>query len=449
MIAVNLFGNRPVAVLGLGKAGLAACRALKAGGAEVLAWDDSPAARLAVAVEGFAPVDPVGIDWSKVAALVLSPGVPHTHPKPHPACTAAKAAGCPIVGEVELLYRTQIAATFVGITGTNGKSTTTALIGHILEGAGRRVQVGANLGTPALALEPLADDGIYVLEMSSYQLELTERTIFDVAVMLNITPDHLDRHGGMAGYIAAKERIFLHQDEDCTAVLGVDDADSRALADRLAGPAKVLVSAAGAPASIRVQESILYDERGPVADLTKARALPGAHNGQNAAAAFAACRALGIAQDAIVAGLLSYPGLAHRQELVAIRNGVRYVNDSKATNADATLRALSSYSAIYWIVGGRPKETGLSGVEPFLPRVCRAFLIGEAEADFARFLDGQVSAVRCGTLERAVAEAHAAAQKDGLDGAVVLLSPACASFDQFKNFEERGAAFRRLVEALP
>jgi UDP-N-acetylmuramoylalanine--D-glutamate ligase len=448
MIPVSHFGHRPVAVLGLGKAGLAACRALKAGGAEVWAWDDAPAARAAAEREGFAPVDPAAIDWTKAAALVLSPGIPHTHPKPHPACAAAKAAGCPITGEVELLYRTQIAATYVGITGTNGKSTTTALIAHILERAGRRVQVGANLGRPALDLAPLDGDGIYVLEMSSYQLELTERTIFDVAVMLNIAPDHLARHGGMKGYIAAKERIFLHQDEDCTAIVGIDDADGRAMADRLSGPAVIRISGLEASAGPWAKDGTLRDENGPVADLTRALALPGAHNGQNAAAAHAACRALGIPREAIVDGLMTYPGLAHRQELVRTIGRVRYVNDSKATNADAAVRALSSYDGIHWIAGGRPKETGLSGVEPFLGRVRKAYLLGEAEADFADFLKGAVPTVRCGTLDRALAEAHAAAQKDGKE-AVVLLSPACASFDQFRSFEERGDVFRRLVEALP
>jgi UDP-N-acetylmuramoylalanine--D-glutamate ligase len=438
--------GRPVAVLGLGKSGLVAARALAASGAEVWAWDDDDARRRELAT-----IDLYHCDWSRPSALVISPGIPHRHPKPHPVAALAEAHGCPIVGEVELLFRAQPRATYVGITGTNGKSTTTALIGHLLRRAGRKVEVGANLGTPALALAPLDDGGIYVLEMSSYQLELLPGARFDVAVLLNITPDHLDRHGGMAGYIAAKRRIFANQGPQDWAVIGIDDEPCRAirgeLRDRRVAALAVGRQQAGA---ISVVGGRLDDEQGrAVMDLDGIATLPGAHNWQNAAAAFAAGRALGLPNDAIAAGIASYPGLPHRQELVGEIAGVRFVNDSKATNADATAKALACYDAIYWILGGKPKETGLDGLEPFYPRIVRGYLIGEAAPAFARRLDAHGVANRlCGTLEQAVAAAAADAAAEGRRDAVVLLSPACASFDQFANFEDRGERFRALVAGL-
>jgi UDP-N-acetylmuramoylalanine--D-glutamate ligase len=438
--------GRPIAVLGLGKSGLTAARALAASGAEVWAWDDDPAKRTALAMTNL-----YDCDWSRPSALVLSPGIPHRFPKPHPVAAKAVAAGCPLIGEVELLFRAQPRARYVGITGTNGKSTTTALIGHVLARAGRRVEIGANLGTPAVALAALGEDGIYVLEMSSYQLELVPSARFDIAVLLNITPDHLDRHGGMAGYAAAKARIFQHQRPQDWAIIGIDDEPSRRIRRELA-PQHVAAIAIGrdAPSSITVRDAILRDETGrAVMDLSTAPALPGPHNWQNAAAAFAAARALGLSGNEITAGLTSYPGLAHRQELIAEQKGVRFVNDSKATNADATAKALACYDAIYWILGGRPKETGLDGLEPFYARIARAYLIGEAAADFERRLKSHGVATRaCGTLDRAVVAAADDAVAEHRPGAVVLLSPAAASFDQFANFEERGQRFRRLVESL-
>lgn len=450
MIQVHHFSDRPAAVLGLGRAGLAACRALAAGGTEVWAWDDNAAPRAAAEAEGIRVVDLHRCDWKKPAALVLSPGIPHTHPRPHPVVRLAREADCPLTGDVELLYRTQIAATYVGITGTNGKSTTTALIGHILTSAGRTAEVGANIGTPALALEPLGDDGIYVLEMSSYQLELTERTIFDVAVLLNVSPDHLERHGGMDGYVAAKLNVFAHQDEDCHAVIGIDDERSRTLYETLkAKGEQALVPISGTMAidgGVYAVDGLLHNDGRPLLDLKTVPTLPGSHNWQNAAAAFAACRALGLEENAITAGLRTYPGLAHRQELVAEIGGVRFVNDSKATNADAAARALSSYDTIFWIAGGRPKETGLDGIEPWLDRVRHAFLIGEAADEFSHTLKDRVPVTVSGTLDHAVASASDMAR--GMSGAVVLLSPACASFDQYPSFEARGDSFRTLVEGL-
>ncbi len=446
MIRIPHPPGRPVAVLGLGASGLTAARALAASGAEVWAWDDDEARRQAVPV-----TDLYACDWTRPWALVISPGIPHRFPKPHPVAAKAADAGCPIIGEVELLFRAQPRARYVGITGTNGKSTTTALVGHVLARAGRRIEIGANLGTPALALAPLEAEGTYVLEMSSYQLELVPSARFHVGVLLNITPDHLQRHGGMAGYIAAKRRIFGRQARDDWAVIGIDDEHCRVVRRGLSGR-KVAPIAIGRRESeaITVRERILRDEKErEVMDLGRARALPGAHNWQNAAAAYAVARALGVPESEIVAGIETYPGLAHRQELIAELGGVRFINDSKATNADATAKALACYGSIYWILGGRPKETGLDGLEPFFPRIRRAYAIGEAAADFERRLSGHGVPVQvAGTLERATAAAARDAAADRVPGAVVLLSPACASFDQFANFEARGERFRALVAEL-
>jgi UDP-N-acetylmuramoylalanine--D-glutamate ligase len=368
----------------------------------------------------------------------------------------ATARRCPIIGDIELMARAGLGARFIGITGTNGKSTTTALIGHILRSAGLRAEIGGNLGTPALTLAPLDKDGIYVLEMSSYQLELTHTLAFDVAMLLNVTPDHLVRHGGMDGYIAAKARIFESQRASQTAVIGVDDAPSRALHARLAAAKQqtvIPISAEGAVAGgVYAHDGWLQDARAGkserVLNMAEATNLPGKHNWQNAAAAFAACAAAGLSRSKIVAGIVSYPGLAHRQELIAAIGDVRYINDSKATNADATAKALACYQPIYWILGGRAKETGLDGLEPFYPRIAHAYLIGEASERFAAELEGRVACTKCGTLAAALSAAHRQAQAERKPGAVVLLSPAAASFDQFANFEERGEVFRKLVEAL-
>ncbi|MFZ5790720.1 MAG: UDP-N-acetylmuramoyl-L-alanine--D-glutamate ligase [Pseudomonadota bacterium] len=456
LIRIPGVAGRVVAVFGLGKSGLVAAKALKASGAVVWAWDDAPAQRARLANEGIEPVDLAACDWRRPDCLVLSPGVPHAHPKPHPVAANAKAAGTLIIGDVELLLRAQGAARVLAITGTNGKSTTTALAGHILASAGRQVAVGGNIGMPALALPALGAAGIYVLELSSYQLEITPSLKPTVAVLLNITPDHIDRHGDMAGYVAAKERLFQRQDAGDTAIIGIDDETCRAVAGRLAarkGPRVIAIASSGpAPGGVSGAGGKLVDDlegkAEAVLDLTAVATLPGAHNWQNAAAAYAAARALGLGRQAILEGLKTYPGLAHRQELIATIEGVRYVNDSKATNADAAAKALACYEPIYWILGGKPKEGGIASLESYFGRIAHAYLIGEASAEFARTLHGRVPATECGTLDRAVAAAHAQAQADRRPGAVVLLSPACASFDQFANFEERGDAFRKLVLTL-
>ena len=453
MINLSFLANKRIAVLGLGRSGYNAARSLMAGKAVVMAWDDDAARRETCAAGGMPIADPAGLDWSKMDMLVLSPGIPHKFPKPHPVAQAARDAGVPIVSDVELLARAQPDATFIGITGTNGKSTTTSLIGHILESAGCNVAVGGNLGTPVLTLPPLGADGVYVLEMSSYQLEITPSPVFDVALLLNISPDHLDRHGGMTGYIAAKRAIF-HGAR--TAIVGIDDEHARAIRDALAqggGVKTIAISGIdAAPGGVYVEAGQLIDDMAGraerVADLNQARALPGVHNGQNAAAAYAAVRAIDLGRDSAARGILSFPGLAHRQELIKTIRGVLYVNDSKATNADATARALACYENIYWIAGGVAKESGIDSLSSLHPRIAHAFLIGAAAEPFGRTLAGRVAATQSGDLATAVRQAHAMAQQSPNKPSVVLLSPACASFDQFKNFEARGEAFRTLVLEL-
>ncbi len=457
MIDLAPLQNSRFAVLGLARSGLATARALQSAGIEHLAWDDNADKRRAAQEAGLSVGDPLQADWSALDALVISPGIPHTWPSPHPVATRARQAHKPIIGDIELLARAVAqdgqGARFVGITGTNGKSTTTALIGHMLRQAGRKVEVGGNLGQPVLDFAMLGKDGIYVLEMSSYQLELVEHLRFDVAVLLNITPDHLDRHGGMAGYVAAKRRLFNNQRPDDTAIVGIDTAPTLALAEELAGQGRTrLVRIAVGHEiddGVYALDGVLHDARdGFALDLRPILTLPGAHNWQNACAAYAACRALGLTRDDLVAGLRSYPGLAHRQERVAEIGGVTYVNDSKATNADATEKALSSYDTIYWIAGGRAKEGGIEPLRGLFPRVVHAFLIGEAADAFAATLDGSVAYTQCGTMAFALKAAHAMAQREKRPHAVVLLSPACASFDQWPSFEARGDAFRRQAQDL-
>ena len=456
MIDVFPFSGIPVAVLGLGKSGLVAARALKASGADVRAWDDSEGKRKAAAAEGIPIVDLRSADWSDITSLVISPGIPHTFPKPHPVAAKAKEAKVEIISDIELLARTQREASFVGITGTNGKSTTTALLGHIFKQAGRNVAVGGNIGTAALSLPALGQGGIYVLEMSSYQLEITFSITFDIAVLLNVTPDHLDRHGGMDGYIAAKRRIFHRQTAPRTAVIGVDDEACRAIwQDLVRAGDQVIVPISSASELI----DGVYAADGWLLDATRGKperivaldelpTLPGAHNWQNAAAAYAAARAAGVDAETIAAALKTYPGLPHRQERVGERDGVLFINDSKATNADAAEKALGCYEHIYWIAGGLAKEGGITSLTPYFSRIRRAYLIGQAADSFAQTLEGRVPYLLTRELKKAVESAFADAVRDGHRGAVVLLSPACASFDQFRDFEARGDTFRALVGAL-
>ncbi|MBI5163959.1 MAG: UDP-N-acetylmuramoyl-L-alanine--D-glutamate ligase [Magnetospirillum sp.] len=445
MIRVPFLDGQAVAVMGLGKSGAATVRALAASGARVLAWDDNAAARSAAGVDA---VDLRGVDFSAVALLVWSPGIPHTHPQPHPVAEAARAAGVPLVCDVDLLAQAKAASRFLAVTGTNGKSTTTTLLAHVLAAAGRETAAGGNLGTAALAMPDLGADGRYVVELSSYQLELVPHLAVDAAVLLNIAPDHLGRHGGLDGYVAAKRTLFARLKPGAVAVVGVDDPASAAIAESLAGEGRTVVRISAErrlAAGVSAPDGVLLDDGTPVCDLKAIARLPGRHNWQNACAAYAMARADGIEPQRIAAALAGYPGLAHRQELVAKIDGVAWINDSKATNADAVEKALVCYDRIYWILGGQAKEGGIAALAPHFPRIVHAYLIGEAEDAFAETLDGKVPYTRCVTLEAAVAAAGAQSEGDG--GAVVVLSPACASWDQFDSFEHRGDVFRALVQA--
>ncbi|MGG5810386.1 UDP-N-acetylmuramoyl-L-alanine--D-glutamate ligase [Falsiroseomonas sp. CW058] len=444
------FAGERVALVGLGRAGLPAALRLRDWGAEVTVWDDRAEARAAAEAAGLALRD-VSSGPFPADALLLSPGIPHAMPSPHPAAERARDAGVPILCDVEYLFRAVRAAgsgaAFVGITGTNGKSTTTALVHHLLRGAGRVAEVGGNLGPAALGLKMLGSDGVYTLEMSSYMLERIATVVFNLGVMLNLSPDHLDRHGSMAGYAAAKARIFAGQRPEDLAVLGQDDPMTAAMAPAVTARLVPISGRRRVAGGIWAEGMSLRDEAGEIADLRAAPALPGAHNAQNAAAAAAVAFGLGLTRAQVAAGLAGFPGLAHRQEGVGSLGGVAFVNDSKATNVDSAARALGSYDRVVWIAGGMGKEGGIEGLAPFFPRIARAFLIGRDAAAFAQTLaEAGVPHEVAGTLEAAVPAAAAAA----LGGAapVVLLSPAAASFDQFTGFDARGDRFRALVRAM-
>ncbi|GLS21265.1 UDP-N-acetylmuramoylalanine--D-glutamate ligase [Labrys miyagiensis] len=457
MTPVTCFGDRVVAVFGLGGSGLATALALAAGGARPIVWDDGEAGRNAAAAKGLSVENLAEIDWTSIAALILSPGVPLTHPEPHWTVRLAASHGVEVIGDIELFVRQRRlqapGAPFVAITGTNGKSTTTALIAHLFAAAGHDTQLGGNIGTAILSLEPPAPDRVHVIECSSYQIDLAPSIDPSVGILLNVTEDHLDRHGTLEHYAAVKARLVQGAK---TAVVGVDDPWCAAIADdieRQGGKVirisveKVLVDGVYA-----IGETLYSAEGGravEVAALAGVGSLRGAHNAQNACAALAATRAQGLSLDQIQAGVRSFPGLAHRMEQVGRLGPVLFVNDSKATNADAAAKALSSFEAMYWIAGGKPKTGGIVSLAEYFPRIRKAYLIGEATEEFAETLDGHVPFVRAETIDKAVPLAAADAVASGLPEPVVLLSPACASFDQFRNFEERGKAFSAAVLALP
>jgi UDP-N-acetylmuramoylalanine--D-glutamate ligase len=426
-----VFQGQRFAVLGLGRAGLPAATALREMGADVFVWDDSAPSR--EAASDFKVMRPSEVP-GKLDALVLSPGIPHRLPSPHEQAAWAVAQGVPVLTDAELLYRavrgSGSRAKFAGITGTNGKSTTTALLAHICTLAGIPNAAGANLGPAALGLPLLPDNGVYVLEMSSYMLERIATLRFDVAAMLNLSPDHLDRHGDMEGYAAAKREIFARQGAADTAVIGIDDAPSRQMADWLRARAAKVIEISGQNFQVR-----------------DAKALPGAHNAQNAAAAFAMARALDIPEAAIAEGIRTYPGLAHRQQEVAVVQGVRFINDSKATNADAASRAMGCYDRFVWIAGGVGKAGGIEDLAPLFPRVAKAFLIGrDAEIFAATLAQHGVAHEVAGILDVAVKAAFASARASGVKE--ILFSPAAASFDQFQNFEQRGEFFAEAAREL-
>lgn len=457
MIAVPGYEGRPVGVLGLGRSGLATARALRACGAVPRLWDDRGDTRRAAEADGWLLRDLARPrEAAENAALIVSPGIPHLYPAPHPAVAAAQAAGVPVDNEIGLFFRALAEMEpeapepkVVAVTGSNGKSTTTALIAHLLRAAGRPVQMGGNIGRAALDLDPPGPGGNVVLELSSYQTELALSLAPDIAVFLNLQPDHLDRHGGLGGYFAAKRRLFEAGAPE-RAIIGIDQPEGRFLAARTDPDALIRVSVEAKPKddgwSVFLNKAFLTEwRRGKqiaALDLRTAPALAGRHNAQNACAAYAVGRALGLAPSAIEAGLATFAGLAHRMERIGTGREILWVNDSKATNAAAAGHALAAFPAIRWIAGGLAKEDGAAGLSDHAPRIAHAYLYGAAAERFAREI-APVPASRFATL----AEATEAAAHDAQPGETVLLSPACASFDQFLDFEARGEAFRALAAA--
>jgi UDP-N-acetylmuramoylalanine--D-glutamate ligase len=456
MITANAFRGNRYTVLGLARSGIATVEALLASGAEVVAWDSSEAARNAIlpgtggrtarAGEDLKLADPLDLDLTGFSAVVVSPGVPLNK---HPIAAHAKRFGVPVIGDIELFAQARAELPphkVVGITGTNGKSTTTALIHHIVKTARIPATLGGNIGLPILGQDPLYEGGVYVLELSSYQIDLTFSLDCDVAVLLNITPDHLDRYDGFEGYAASKARLFAMSHG--VAVIATEDETTRKIAHQLSAPAK-----AGAQSD--AQSGLLLSQEHPgvvevsstsIGDQSRWPTLQGPHNAQNVAAAMAATRALGISEEAIEQGLRTYPGLPHRMERVAEKRGILYVNDSKATNATSTAPALAAYPCIHWVLGGLPKTDDLDACKPGFGHVRAAYTIGQAGPMFARILrEAGKPVTESITLDQAVVDASKAA----LPGEVVLLSPACASFDQFRDYEARGDAFRAAVEGLP
>lgn len=489
MIAVTTFAEKRAAVFGLGGSGLATARALQAGGAQVVCSDDKPERVEAAAAAGLPTADLADADFSTFDALILAPGVPLTHPKPHWTVDRADAADIEVIGDIELFDRERRARLpemrIAAITGTNGKSTTTALAGHLLQALGENAQIGGNIGRPALELDSACD--LTVLEVSSYQIDLSPTLKPDVGALLNITEDHIDRHGTFENYVKVKEALIEQSD---AAVLGHHSLPVNHFARRLSGKPKYGFCAdrftpqgdfvrrrdystgdvfwdvdyhGGIAAASRVERQTfkdaphlrdvhigwdLYVERGergetPFCAIPDVPSLRGDHNAQNVAAALAILMALGIDPAAAVPHLSTFPGLPHRMEEVGRAGDILFINDSKATNADAARPALKSFEDIHWIAGGVPKEGGIAGLKSLFPRIRRAYLIGEAAADFGTTLSGKVDARQCGTLADAFTAAADAAAREG---GVVLLSPACASFDQFRSFEARGDAFRDLVK---
>jgi UDP-N-acetylmuramoylalanine--D-glutamate ligase len=460
MIPVTTLAGKKVAVFGLGGSGLATAGALMDGGADVAAWDDNPDRVAQASAKGIPVADLRELEWGAVAALVLAPGVPLTHPAPHWSVGLARAAAVEVIGDIELFCRERRVhapdSPFVAVTGTNGKSTTTALIAHICAKAGFDAQLGGNIGTAILSLQPPRAGRVHVIECSSFQIDLAPSIDPTIGILINLTEDHLDRHGTMDNYAAVKERLIAGVRAGGAAIVGVDDNRSQAIADRAArGGRRVVRVSVRQPLAYGIYvdaERILEATGGTaqeIARLGNIGSLRGRHNAQNAACAVAAALALGVDPRVIQGALRTFPGLAHRMEEVGRKDRALFVNDSKATNADSTAQALACFGDIFWIAGGKAKTGGIEQLAGFFPRIRKAYLIGAAAGEFARTLEGKVDHVTAGTLDRAVEEAARDAASSGLDRPVVLLSPACASYDQFENFEARGAVFRKLVQDIP
>ncbi|MEM9495640.1 MAG: UDP-N-acetylmuramoyl-L-alanine--D-glutamate ligase [Pseudomonadota bacterium] len=461
MIEIPDVNGAAIGVFGLGVTGLATCEALIASGAEIYSWDENTEARKKTRNTEYLSEHPKKWPWERLAAVVVSPGVPLTHPKPHAIVRKARAENIPVIGDTELFARAINAISekerprIVAITGTNGKSTTTALIGHILKSVGETVHVGGNIGEPVLSLPAPAKHATYVLELSSFQLDLTYSLRANAAVFLNLSPDHIERHGTVGGYVAAKRRIFRNQTKEDMAVIGVDDDTSEAVCTQMIARDVAPVAPISAQSTLgrgvyALDGNLFYNLDGKTTSagsLDGAHALRGAHNHQNAAAALAVCHALGVAPAIAVSAMERFEGLAHRMETVGVVGKTRFVNDSKATNAGAAAKALGAYEDIFWIAGGRAKEEGAAPLRDHMGAVRRAYLIGEAATSFEETLRGAVHCVLCDSLEDAVSAARADAQASDAPEPVVLLSPACASYDQFASFVARGEAFRSCVSA--
>jgi len=463
MIEAKTFNGQTLAVFGLGRTGITAALSLARGGASVWAWDDNEKARKTAEERGVTLKDLSNIDWTECDALVLSPGVPDTLPKAHWTAKQAKDANVPIICDIEIFAR-EVAARpesdrpkIIAITGTNGKSTTTSLIGHVLKACGKDAQIGGNIGRGVLDLDKMHAGTHYVIELSSYQLERTQSLRANAAVFLNLSPDHLERHGNMKSYEIAKRRIFDNQTSDDAIVIGVDSETTKRIHSELTAQNGRRIY----PVSVKkclgrgvsVMKGKLYcnihHKAVEICDLKKAKALEGLHNHQNAAIAFAAVQSLGLDPKAIGEAILTFPGLAHRMESIGSAGPVRFVNDSKATNADAAKQALKSYDNIFWVAGGQAKSGGIESLSDLFEHVSKAYLIGEAAPEFHKTLKkNKVDHKVSGELKKAILCATRDAMASKKPNPIVLLSPASASFDQFKSFETRGEAFRSYTQKI-
>jgi len=449
MMKLKEIDNKTFLVFGFGKTGCATANFLQNNDAKVFVWDDDESKRHYAMQAGYKVTDPVSINFQTLKALVLAPGIPLNHS----IVEKARLYGVDIINDIDFLFKANPDATFIGVTGTNGKSTTTALITHIIKEAGFNVQIGGNFGIPALSLDPMGDGDICVLELSSYQLDLIKENQIKIAVILNITPDHISHHGNMANYISAKTNI-IQTDKQQSLIIGTDEKEAKEILESVKNTCPNL-NITEISSNDHVKNGIKISknkfkliEDNKVIDLSFCKTLKGLHNTQNAAAAFAVCKTLNISTKQIEKSLRSFSGLNHRQQLVATLNGVQFINDSKATNANATAKALITYNNIYWIIGGRAKETGLDGLEELLDNVKHAFIVGECEDEFAKWCEGKISFTRCKTLDKAVTKSANMAFENKISNSSVLLSPACASFDQFDSFEHRGETFVQLVHSL-
>lgn len=442
MITAPAYEGKAIGVFGLARSGLATVHALVASGAMVYAWDDNQSARDKVSS---CAEDLYSLDFSILDALVLAPGVPLTHPEPHPLVKKAKSAAVPLISDLDVFQTARAvlpAHKVIGITGTNGKSTTTTLIGHILSECGVPVAVGGNIGTGVLALDALQAGGVYIFELSSFQLDLTADLKCDVGVLLNLSPDHLDRHGTMAGYAAVKAKLFEMQPPEAASIIGVDDQYCIAIADRFSNALRISGGAADT-ADIYAEDGVIRmsDDQQKISSIKSVTSLQGEHNWQNAAAAFAAARACGLSPDDILEAMKSFPGLEHRQEVVSARGGILVINDSKATNVDAASRALRTFDKIRWIAGGRAKDKDFGSFAAMPPSVKKAYLMGEHGGLIADILPASLPREQFATMAEAIERAFVEVEA----GDTILLSPACTAFDQFANFEERGNAFKAAV----